>query len=36
MESNTVAKVYKVKKELNILMWVKRYQKMVLNGLKVR
>ncbi|BDI01934.1 transposase [Ligilactobacillus murinus] len=34
--SNTVAKVYKVKNHSNILMWVKRYQKYGIDGLKVR
>ena len=33
--SNTVAKVYKVKNHSNILMWVKRYQKYGIDGLKV-
>ncbi|TFU63792.1 transposase, partial [Ligilactobacillus murinus] len=32
--SNTVAKVYKVKNHSNILMWVKRYQKYGIDGLK--
>ena len=30
--SNTVAKVYKVKNHSNILIWVKRYQNIVLMG----